>query len=258
MLILDYCEPGKSVTLWQFCDSTMNLEIAIEVFAHAFCKSKSTTYPYVPRKFEDVWILEDQPPRKNPRKSEVIVYQLEPDQAVEQAIASSVGWHFLCHASAGGQSDDIKKRYKSLGYRAISTEWIFFHDLFDIPIFESDPAVVRLDYQEEWEKVPQLAKQKRRLSSGQPLYTVHDSFRDYGWVESIQYGEYGWVAGLHVHEVSRRKGYGKALMSRLLQDEKKRGSSSNVLISSTAGAKLYPLLGYQEIGVLQIFCPVKR
>jgi hypothetical protein len=47
-------------------------------------------------------------------------------------------------------------------------------------------------------------------------------------------------------------------MSALLADDRAHGVESSVLLASSDGARLYPHLGYRRLGVLQIFCPVRR
>jgi GNAT superfamily N-acetyltransferase len=87
---------------------------------------------------------------------------------------------------------------------------------------------------------------------------VWDDTGDYGWVSSIPVGDKAWVSDLYVHEAFRGMGYGRALMSALLREDKEHRVRESVLLASVAGARLYPHLGYQRIGTLQIFCPRSR
>jgi hypothetical protein len=47
-------------------------------------------------------------------------------------------------------------------------------------------------------------------------------------------------------------------MSALLQDDREHGVEESVLVASSDGARLYPHLGYEKLGVLQVFCPAMR
>ena len=112
--------------------------------------------------------------------------------------------------------------------------------------------------QEEASRIPQLASHKLKLMPGSRQFGVWDGTRDYGYVRSIPVGQDAWTSNLHVHADVRRCGYGRALMSSLLWSDKEHGVASNVLLASTAGSKLYPHLGYQQIATLQMFCPKDR
>lgn len=74
-------------------------------------------------------------------------------------------------------------------------------------------------------------------------------------MKSVRIGNAAWVADLNVLPASRRRGYGGALMRTLLADDARLGVRTRVLLASGAGAKLYPLLGHERIGPLQLFSP---
>ena len=93
---------------------------------------------------------------------------------------------------------------------------------------------------------------------GSRLFLIWDEDRVYGFVRSIDVDENGWVSGLFVKPDVRGQGYGRALMSSLLQSDHATGLKTSVLLASSAGARLYPHLGYQQIAVLQMFCPKER
>jgi GNAT superfamily N-acetyltransferase len=76
-----------------------------------------------------------------------------------------------------------------------------------------------------------------------------------GWVRSVTVGEGAWVSNLYVQPDRRRRGLGAALMARMLLDDAAAGVGTSVLLASTAGAMLYPHLGYEKIGELMIFVP---
>jgi GNAT superfamily N-acetyltransferase len=237
----------------------MTLEQAIEVSVHGFAAGKSLFYPYAVNRIGRLYHLADFPPRRNARKQEIFAVDLAPSEVVESLRQAGIGWHFLCDAASTGA--DLKQRkadYKALGYRAMATEWIFFHDLRDIPEFDCEPPVRRVRTAEEWGTIPQDTNQKRKLIEAFRQYSIWDEHGAYGWAESRPHGPYAYTADLHVRESQRGKGFGRALMSRLLRDDRDLGLEANALVASTAGARLYPHLGYQLLGTLQMFCPVHR
>ena len=217
------------------------------------------TYPYVPTLVNGLWVMQDTPARKNARKIEIVSHGMDPEKVVENISKIGVGWHFLCdiHYPDDG-FDAIRTRYKALRYKALSTEWLFVHDLQNIPTIESVPPVRLVDDQATMDSIKMRGSQRRKLRPEARHYTIWDDNQDYGWVYSVPVGKNNWVADLRVHESERGKGYGRALMSKLLRDDQALGVQNSVLLASSSGARLYPHLGYQQIGVLQMFCPTTR
>jgi len=237
----------------------MDLAEATEVFVRAICVGKSAAHPYVSQQFGPVWVMRDGPGRREPRTIKVVACEVEPSLAVSEVRKAGLGWHAISALNSdSGELDTVRASYKALGYRALYTSWMFVHSLHEIPEHRSEPPVRRVETDAEAALIPQLAPQRRKVRGDNRLYGIFDSERDYGWVESVPLGEYGWATSLHVAEDSRRKGYGRALMCRLLMDERERGATGNVLLASTAGSKLYPHLGYEMVRTLQIFTPVMK
>ncbi|MBS1715229.1 MAG: GNAT family N-acetyltransferase [Armatimonadetes bacterium] len=237
----------------------MTVDEAVEVFVRAFCHLKSRTSPYLLDRFDGLWILHDPPGRRNPRKTEVVTTVTEPEDTVSRIAASGTGWHFLCDVQ--GLEDGYgarRAKYKDLGYRAVSTERLFVHGLSDVPEFTSDPPPRVVTDEPVLASIPQSAPQKRKLQEGTRITCVWDDISDIGWASSVRVGENAWAADLYVHRPYRGQGFGRALMSRLLQDDRESGVRTSVLLATSDGARLYPHLGYREIGVLQMFCPVRR
>lgn len=236
----------------------MEIERAIEVFAHGFCQVKSITHPYIPRQSNSLWIFEDAP-RKRPRKIEVIANNLEPIEVVNQVKIENLGWHFLCHLHPDeSQFDEVRSKYKELGYKALSTEWMFFHDLKEIPNWQSEPPVQLIETPEHLATIKQIASQPIKFIPNRRTFCAYDETQDYGWVDDIPVNQDAWVSALFVHKESRGKGIGRALMSQLLLKSRESGVQNSVLIASSDGARLYPHLGYKRLGILQIFCPKSR
>ena len=53
-------------------------------------------------------------------------------------------------------------------------------------------------------------------------------------------------------------GIGRALLSKMLRDDRARGSKCSVRTASHTGALLYPHLGYERIGTLFMFAPINE
>ncbi|HWD38723.1 MAG TPA: GNAT family N-acetyltransferase [Fimbriimonas sp.] len=237
----------------------MTLPESIEVFVDGFTASKSQTHPYVCDRVDGLWIMHDAPGRKDARKTEIVTCCKEPVEAAKAIKRTGVGWHFLCHLhESQSEFEAIREAYKGLGYKAISTEWMFWHDLRQVPLFETEPPARLVPNQAEADSIPQLGSRKVKLLKGARQFGVWDEKRDYGWARSQDTGGASWISSLYVREDVRRRGYGRALMSTVLQSDREIGLHASVLLASTAGSMLYPVLGFQQLGILQMFCPAKR
>lgn len=234
----------------------MEIAAATEVFVRAFSETKSRTHPYEAEHTDGLWVMHDAPGRKRDhRKIEVINYQLSPEEAANLIIAKDLGWHFLCDIRPmDADFEEYKAQYKKLGYRLVGTEGFFVHDLGGIPHFESDPPVLPLTDR----KAEGLSHRYGPKSVRSRLYAAWRPGQGLGRVESLSVGDNAWVADLFVEADQRGNGYGRALMSRLLQGDREAGIKNSVLLASSSGARLYPHLGYRQIGMLQMFCPKVR
>jgi hypothetical protein len=226
---------------------------AIDTFVGAIVFSKRLFGPYRCTRIEDLWVMHDDPGRKGARKTEIVAYGKSPAETADAIARANLGRCFLCDVHPQDRFDERRRGYKDLGYRAMGTEWFFIHSLEKIPVFESVPPVRLVSTQPEADAIPQLSPHKLKIRDGTRDYRIWNDSGDYGWVRSLDVGSASWVQGLHVREPLRRMGYGSALMSRLLRDDKALGRTASVLLANSAGSKLYPLLGYQEIAILQVF-----
>lgn len=235
------------------------IEQATPTFVQAIAHLKSSTYPHVAEPLaEGCWALHDEPSRKLARKIEVVSCNLGAIRATELATKRGLGWHFVCEISPiGADLNQVTLDYKALGYRALSTETYFVHDLVDIPPAKGK-LQPRLVDSENYNEIHQRAHQPRKLQEGLTRLCIWTDRWDLGWVTSVDCGEGAWVSDLYVFETERRKGYGHDLMSAVLAYQKEQGYKQSVLTASKAGATLYPQVGYKHIGTLQIFCPKAR
>ncbi len=152
--------------------------------------------------------MQDGPGRKIPRKVEA-VSTLPAAETIAKLREAELGWHFVSAITANDDKVvELRKDYKAQGYRALGTEWMFVHNLEDIPVFASDPPVRELFSQAEVDAVPQGASHKRKLLPETRLYSIWSEERDCGWVTSMPHGRSAWVSSLYVHEEFRGRGYG--------------------------------------------------
>ena len=86
-------------------------------------------------------------------------------------------------------------------------------------------------------------------------YVALEGDASVGWVRSVSVGNCAWVANMGVIEQQRRRGIGSALLNQLLRDDRAFGMCQSVLLARHVGALLYPILGYQQIGLMYIFAP---
>jgi GNAT superfamily N-acetyltransferase len=88
------------------------------------------------------------------------------------------------------------------------------------------------------------------------LYCKWDGSNPVGWVKSVKTPFGGnWVSDLYVAPGYRRQGLATALMTKMLVEDHRLGVEASVLLSSHAGAGLYPRLGYQRLGTLLLMRP---
>jgi GNAT superfamily N-acetyltransferase len=240
---------------------------AVEVFVRGFCFMKSSARPYFAERLGELWLLHDPPGARRPRKAEVVAHGMAPAEVVRRVRAADVGWHFVCHLHESDAAfQPIRDAYKRLGYRALATEWMFAIDPAAAPAFASQPPVRRVRAGEDAARIQRARRGQRAIRAEhlvaepapQRLYAVMDDGAVYGWVSSVPVERRAWVADLFVEARHRGRGFGRALMSALLADDRAHGVTASLLLASSDGARLYPHLGYRRLGVLQIFSPLRR
>lgn len=243
------------------------IEAAIEVFVQGFSADRSRTFPYVASRVGPLWLMRDAE-RKNPRDyrgEEWVVHDVaaqEADAIVRQharpGFAISV---MIAHEDPDGPT---RTAYKALGYRLLRTEGFFVHRLRRIP---SPPAVASIERVQTAERAAQLGKIIRRQPIPDDLLGDSAPFRQYvavdgadivGRVRSLDALGATWCSSMYVEPSHRRRGIGQALMSRMLHDDRARGSRYSALAATHAGALLYPRMGYERIGTLLIFASRSR
>jgi len=240
------------------------IEFAIEVFVRGHSAGRSRTFPYEPRRVGPMWVMRDAP-RKNPRdyrKEEWIAHDVDAAEADALARANTRGRFFICAMVPEGEPDQpTRSAYKSLGYRLLATEGFFVQRLGRIPR-AATPVPIELV------RSPELAARLGKVTRTRPIrdellgegapfrqYVALDGEAIVGRVRSVDAAGATWCADMHVEETHRRRGIGRALLCRMLRDDRARGSACSVLTASHAGSLLYPHVGYERIGTLFLFAP---
>jgi len=240
------------------------IEFAIEVFVRGHSAVRSRTFPYEASRVGSLWVMRDAP-RKNPRdyrKEEWIAYEIDAANVDAVARQHARGRFFVCVIVREGESDEpTRTAYKALGYRLIFTEGFFVQPLRRIP---QPPSPVPIALVRTPELAARLGKVMRTRPIPNALLGDDAPFRQYvaldgedivGRVRSVDAAGATWCADMYVNASHRRRGIGQALLSRMLRDDRARGSKCSVLTASHTGALLYPRVEYERIGTLLVFAP---
>jgi GNAT superfamily N-acetyltransferase len=242
------------------------LDTAIDAFTRTFAFTRSFTHPYNVERIGRVWVMRDGPrKREDYRNEEYVAYDAAPAEVDALARRHTRGRYAIVAIVPEGESDaEMRAAYKALGYRLNHTEPMMVHDLRRIPRFDAFVEIQRV-------RTPDLADRLNRaagarqilpehLTGDAPLrqYVALDAGRPVGWVRSIDTGTTTCCSNMYVLPSHRRRGIGRALLAKLLRDDRAAGASLAVLTATHTGAMLYPVVGYRQIGVLYVFTPVRR
>lgn len=236
---------------------------AIRVFVHGFAFTRSLTHPYLAERVGPLWALRDAPrPRDDYRNEEWVAHGVEPAEIDRVVRAHTRGRFAICLICAVDEPQaPASAGFKALGYRLLRTEPLMIHRLAQIPHFDA-PAVIERVTTVEMAK--QLAKAARMRPMASAHLTSDSTLRQYvarvddqvvGWVASIAVADATWCSNMYVRPDVRRRGIARAMLCRMLQDDLAAGAQQAVLLASHTGAKLYPVVGYEQIGTLLLFTP---
>jgi predicted GNAT family acetyltransferase len=246
-------------------------ERAIDVFLRGFSLTRSFTHPYVLSTLaEGVWLLQDAPRRSGERRSaEVTVWQQEPAALAALLRERVSDRHSVCvmtEARSVAEAEPTADAYRRAGYHLQSREELFVADTAGAPADGGGDRVVAVTE-------PALAAAVNKASrshhmapkdAADPNSTMRlfaaldDAGGPVGWARSVRtHDDCAWVSSVYVEPAHRNQGLGRALMHVLLADDARRGIRHSVLLASNAGARLYPRVGYRQIGLLLLFRPPK-
>jgi GNAT superfamily N-acetyltransferase len=259
------------------------VEQAVEVFVRGFAVARSGTHPYVPARVGPVWVMRDAPRRneKKYRREEWVAHGVAPADVDAVVRRHARGGFAVCPIRTVDEPPEpLRAEYKELGYRLTGTEPLMIHRLGRVPRATSTGVVVkrvttarladRLAADSGSRRIP-----SEYLSADSPVrqYVAVEGQAVVGWVQSIvvrlnpdvgvrsggaaeRKGTHmTWCSDMFVQESHRRRGIGRALLARMLQDDRRYGAAASVLLASHVGARLYPVVGYEQIGELLAYSP---
>jgi len=240
---------------------------AIETFVRAFAYTRSFTHPCHVHRVGRLWVMRDAP-RKRPadcRREEWVACGVPPAEVDATARKESRG-HFCISAILVTDQPDapVRDAYKSLGYRLGTTESFMIHGLGRIPKVPEPFPVQRVRSQDLADRLAVAARYRQampeHLKPDSPLrqYAALDSEIPVGWARSITVGDATWVSNVYVIPKYRRRGIARAILAKMLRDDRAHGATQSVLLASHTGALLYTAVGYEPIGLLLLFTPSRR
>ena len=242
------------------------LEQATEVFVKGFGFTRSFTHPYPGERIGRLWVLRDAPRRKasDYRREEWIAHGIEPAEVDRVARKRTRGLFCVCALLKPGEPDaPLRAGYKALGYRLKASEPVMVHRLRKLPRVTSTATIERVMSVEDADALAKAAGWRQilpeYLTAKAPMrtYVARVDGKIAGWVSSVVCARGNWCSNLQVPPAYRRRGIGRALVAKMLQEDRAHGAKRAVLTASHAGAKLYATLGYEPVGTLLLFTPKK-
>jgi GNAT superfamily N-acetyltransferase len=242
----------------------------IEAFVRGFAFTRSFTHPYLPERVGDVWVVRDAPRKQaaDYRREEWIAWGVDPAEVDRLARQNARGHYCVCAFRATDEEDaTLRAAYKALGYRLGGTEPFMAHRLRRVRKVPGPCPIVRVTSADVADRLAKAARTRQvlpeHLSGNSALwqYVALEGGRPIGWVRSIVVptarGPAAWVSNMFVVPTRRRRGIGQAMLARMLRDDRRRGATRSVLLASHAGAMLYPRVGYESLGEILIYTPVR-
>ena len=262
----------ETVTLDEF-------EYAIEVFARGFAFARSFTHPFLPERVHrdapgsppegSLWVLRDAERRRGTyRNEEWVSHGLPPERVHAAATGASGrerGGYTVCAIHAADEPDQpLRSGFKALDFRLIGSEPLMIHRLRRIPRVAHPATIRRVRTAALAERLAKAARSRQILpehlcdDAPQRQYVALIDGAIVGWVGSIAVDDATWCQNMYVQREFRRRVIARAMLCRLLRDDRAAGAKLAVLLASHTGAKLYAAVGYRQIGTLLLFSPRKR
>jgi GNAT superfamily N-acetyltransferase len=240
-------------------------ERALPVFAHGFTFTRSFTHPYLVKTLtEQVCLLHDAPRARGPsRTAEYIAHAIPVAELTELARENAPGHYRICYLLANDEPDAaLRAAFKEQKHRLMGTEAFMIHRLQNLAPATAPYPVQRVTTEAEADRLAKAARSRQILpehltADPAPMrqYVALDEDRPVGWVGSVVVGDCTWCTNMFVKPEYRRQGIARALLHRMLADDRNAGAAANILLASHAGARLYPTVGYEPLGTLYLFTP---
>ncbi len=245
---------------------TAEIERALEAFARGFSYTRSFTHPFLAERVGPLWALRDGPRKRGDyRCEEWVAFNVPPEETDRIVREQTRGRFAICAILPEGEPDQsLREGYKALGYRLGVTEPLMIHALKEIPDFPAPATIARVETQELADRLNRAARSRqvlpRHLGRDDELrqYVAEIDGELVGWVRSIAAGSASWCSNMYVKPEFRRRGIARAMLCRMLRDDRASGARSAVLLASHTGARLYPVVGYRQIGTLYLYTPASK
>jgi GNAT superfamily N-acetyltransferase len=239
---------------------------AVEVFLHGFSFTRSRTHPYLVERVESMSVLRDAPRKRGDyRTEEWVAYGVASTEMDRIARENTRGRFTICaFCGVDEPQEPLRSGFKTLDYRLGRTEPLMVHPLSHIPDFASPALIERMTTAEMAGRLAQVTRSRplpaEFLLMNSPLrqYVAMVDDELVGWVSSVVVGDATWCSNMYVSPSFRRRGIARSLLCRMLHDDRAAGAQTAVLLASHAGAKLYPVVGYEQIATLFLFTPKNR
>jgi GNAT superfamily N-acetyltransferase len=242
-------------------------ERAISVFAHGFAFTRSFTHPYLVKTLSDRARLLHDGPRTSgdSRTAEFIAHDIPVAELTELAREKAPGRYRICYMLPSGEPDGpIRAAFKEQKHRLMATEAFMIHRLKNFVPATVPYAIQRVTTKEEAERLAKAAGSRQILPehlTAVPVpmrqYVALDGETPVGWVGSTVVGDCTWCNSMFVKPEYRRQGIARALLHQMLTDDRDTGVTANILLASHTGSKLYPTVGYEDLGMLYMYTPPK-
>ncbi|GAA2755666.1 GNAT family N-acetyltransferase [Actinopolymorpha rutila] len=254
---------------------------AVEVFARGYSFVRSATHPYLCERMEGTdtaWVLRDAP-RRDPRRyrrEEWVGHGPGAADLDELARAHARTAFVLSVIRRLDEPDGpLRSAYRSRGFRLLGVEPLMIHRLGRVPASPAartaEGTVVRITRVTTPALAERLGTATRRRPLGPDRLAEDGPQRQYaalaggeivGWVSSVVVrladdSVATWCADMYVVAEHRRRGIARALLARLLRDDRRYASTASVLTASRAGTGLYRGAGYDQLGELLLLQPPK-
>lgn len=239
----------------------MDLERSIDIFGHGYAATRSFTYPCEYVRIGPVGLVRDALARKKNRRSEEVLALGPPENGLAEAVrAAPTGRYAVC-AFHEPEVDEkpFREAWKAEGYRVRCREAMMARRPAELDV-PSPLPITAVETPEQMEALKQAAGSRQLLpehlgGDEHRAWYAHDGGRPVAWCRASRVGDCTWLSNVYTVDDYRRRGLARAVLAAMLADDLRRGIEWSVLLASTAGGKLYPTIGYDLLGWLQLFSP---
>jgi GNAT superfamily N-acetyltransferase len=245
-------------------ESKLRVQRAIVAFVRSAVFVRSFTHPRIGQRVGRLWRLCDAERKTGHyRNEEWVAYRVTAAEVDRTARRTSRGRYAVSALVEAGEDDaEVRKEFKALNYRLRTTEAMMAHSLESIPEASCSAKIQRVTTPELADRLAQAARTRQILPDD-----LHSDRRMRQYVAILNGNLVGWVLSLvagndvtacssmFVEPKFRRQGIARAMLCRMLRDDRAKGATMAMLLASHTGAKLYSRVGYEQIGNLLVFMP---